>query len=198
TYQNTFEVAPGKYTLKVVLSPGGQNIAKYDAPLVIDPYNGKQFQLRAVALSDSITPVSELATNLDAALMEDKPPLVVRGVKNGQSADFQVQPSPTNQFDRSARVVIYVEVYEPLLLGAGNDARVGISYSVVDRKTNQQVYRGPTILVNDAARPGNPIIPVGTMLPMDKLQAGDYRLEVTARDSLGNVSPVRTTDFTLN
>ena len=36
------------------------------------------------------------------------------------------------------------------------------------------------------------------MLPFDKIQTGDYRLEVTARDSAGNASPVRTADFVLN
>ena len=198
SYQNTFEIAPGKYNLKLVLSPGGQNFAKYEAPLVIDPYDGKRFDLSAVALSDKITPVSELSTSLDAALLEEKTPLVVRGRSNGQSTDFQLNPSPTNRFGRDERVALYVEVYEPTMLGKGNETRVGVAYSVVDRKTNQQVYRSPTILVNDFAQPGNPVIPVGTLLPLDKLQAGDYRLEVTARDSAGNASPVRATDFVLN
>jgi hypothetical protein len=35
-------------------------------------------------------------------------------------------------------------------------------------------------------------------LAVDKLQAGDYRLEVSARDSVGNASPVRSTDFVVN
>ncbi len=198
SYQNTFEIAPGKYNLKLVLSPGGQNFAKYEAPLVIDPYDGKQFGLSAVALSDKITPVSQLSTSLDAALLEEKTPLVVRGRSNGQSTDFQLNPSPTNRFGRDERVALYVEVYEPTMLGKGNETRVGVTYSVVDRKTNQQVYRSPTILVNDFAQPGNPVIPIGMTLPLDKLQAGDYRLEVTARDSAGNASPMRATDFVLN
>ncbi|HEV2491758.1 MAG TPA: VWA domain-containing protein [Terriglobia bacterium] len=198
SYQNTFEVAPGKYTLKLVLGPGGDNIAKYEAPLVIDPYNGKQFDLSAVVLSNRITPVSELSTSLDAALMEDKTPLVVRGSADGKPIDFQLSPSPTNRFDRDGRVALYVEVYEPALLGVGNDARIGIQYSVVDRKTNQPAFRSSTILVNQFAQAGNPVIPVGTLLPLDKLQAGDYRLEVNALDSEGHHSPVRATDFVLN
>jgi hypothetical protein len=198
TYQNNFEIAPGKYKLKVVLSPGGQNVAKYDAPLVIDPYNGKQFDLSSVALSDKITPVSELSTSLDAALLEEKTPLVVRGQANGHDADFQLTPSPTNHFDRNERVALYVEVYEPAMLGKGNETRVGVAYSVVDRKTNQQVYRSNTMVVNGFAQAGSPVIPVGVNLALDKLQAGDYRLEVSARDSAGNASPVRATDFVLN
>lgn len=198
SYQNTFEVAPGKYTLKLVLGPGGDNIAKYEAPLVIDPYNGKQFDLSAVVLSNQITPVSQLSTSLDAALMEGKTPLVVRGSEDGKAIDFQLSPSPTNRFERDGHVALYVEVYEPAMLGAGNDARIGIQYSVVDRKTNQSAFRSNTILVNQFAQAGNPVIPVGTLLPLDKLQAGDYRLEVNALDSEGHHSPVRSTDFSLN
>lgn len=198
SYQNTFEAAPGKYTLKLVLGPGGDNIAKYEAPLVIDPYNGRQFDLSAVVLSNRITPVSELSTSLDAALMEDKTPLVVRGTEDGKPIDFQLSPSPTNRFDRDGHVALYVEVYEPALMGVGNDARIGIQYSVVDRKTNQPAFRSNTIVVNQFAQAGNPVIPVGTLLPLDKFQAGDYRLEVNALDSEGHHSPVRSTDFTLN
>jgi len=197
-YQNTFEIAPGKYTLKVVLSAGGEGYAKYEMPLVIEPYNGKQFQLSSVALSDKLTPVSELAASLDAALLDEKPPLVVKGSSNGQATDFKVTPSPTNHFSRDDKVALYVEVYEPALLAKTDDTRVGIAYNVVDRKTNQQVYRSPTMLVNSFAQAGNPVIRVGAMLPLDKIQAGDYRLEVTARDSAGNASPVRTADFVLN
>jgi hypothetical protein len=167
-------------------------------PLVIEPYNGKQFQLSSVALSDKLTLVSELATSLDAALLDGKPPLVVKGSNNGQAADFQVTPSPTNHFRRDNKVALYVEVYEPALQAKSDDTRVGIVYNVVDRKTNQQVYRSPTMLVNGFAQAGNPVIPVGTLLPVDKLQAGEYRLEVTARDSAGNASPVRAADFTLD
>ena len=198
-YQNTFDIAPGKYTLKVVVSPGEQSFAKYEMPLVIEPYNGSQFQLSGVAMSDKVTPVSELAANMDAALLEEKAPLVIKGSsKNGQTSDFKVTPSSTNRFSRDSRVVLYVEVYEPSLARKDGDTRVGIAYSVVDRKTNQQVYRSPTLLVHEGGQPGNPVIPVGTLLPVDKLQAGNYRLEVTARDSAGNVSPVRAADFVLD
>ena len=181
-----------------MLSAGGEGYAKYEMPLVIEPYNGKQFQLSSVALSDKLTPVSELAASLDAALLDEKPPLVVKGSSNGQAADFQVTPSPTNHFSRDDKVALYVEVYEPALLAKTDDTRVGIAYNVVARKTNQQVYRSPTMLVNSFAQAGNPVIRVGAMLPLDKIQAGDYRLEVTARDSAGNASPVRTADFVLN
>ena len=41
-YENQFEIAPGQYKLSVVLSGGNQKFAKYEAPLTIDPYDGKR------------------------------------------------------------------------------------------------------------------------------------------------------------
>jgi hypothetical protein len=74
---------------------------------------------------------------------------------------------------------------------------VGVLFDIVDRKTNQQVYSSNTVLVNTLARAGNPLIPVAQPIPTDSLQAGEYRLEVRARNSEGGTSPIRTADFVL-
>jgi VWFA-related protein len=196
-YQNSFDIAPGTYNLKVVLSPGGQNFAKYEMPLKIEPYDGKEFALSGVALSDQFVPVSATSADLDVALLEEKTPLLVHTkAPDGQPMDLQFVPSPSNHFDKSDQVGFYVEIYEPLLLGSYSP-RVGVAFKVVDSKTNQQVFDSGTQLIGDMQN-GNPVIPVGSMLPLDKLQSGSYRFEITARDSQGHVSPVRSTDFVLN
>jgi len=190
TYQNTFEIAPGKYTLKLVLSSGAQSFGKVETPLVVDPYNGKDLDLSGVALSDDIQPVSQLSEELDAALLEERTPLVVLG-------KMQINPSPTNQFPHDKKVALYTEVYEPEMSSA-SPPRVGIIFNVIDRQTNQQVYTSNTVLVNGYAVGKSPMIPVAEWLPVDHLKPGDYRIEVRARDSEGRASVVRTTEFTLN
>jgi VWFA-related protein len=189
TYQNTFDVAPGSYKLKLVVAAGGQSYAKYETPVVIDNYTGKDFQLSAVALSDKMQPVSQLTSELDAALLEEKTPLVVHGV--------QMIPSPSDQFGHDDKIGLYCEIYEPLLLGTV-EPRIGISFSVVDKKTNSTIFDSGTILVTEMVQKGNPVIPVGEMLPPNKLPPGDYKLRVVARDDYNHVSPVRVTDFTVN
>jgi VWFA-related protein len=189
SYQNTFDLASGKYRLKLVVATGGQGYAKYERPLTIDDYNGRDFQLSAVALSNKMQPVSELATQLDAALLEEKTPLVVQGV--------QLTPSPSGQFSREEKVGFYCEVYEPLLMGTGQP-RVGISFHVVDKKTNTTVFDSGTMLVSELVQNGNPVIPVGKIVPVDKLPPGDYSLQVVARDDQNHISPVRTADFAVN
>ena len=187
-YQTTFNIAPGKYTLKLVLSAGGEKFGKYETPLVVDPFSGNEFTLGGPALSDKLVPVSELTANMDEALLEERPPLVFKGM--------QVVPSPNNRFGKSAHPVFYVEVYDP---GLRNSVvpRVGILYKIVDRKTSQPVYSSNTILINELVQQGSPLVPLGLKLPIDQLQAGDYRLEVHGRDSDGHVSPVRSADFSV-
>jgi hypothetical protein len=189
TYQNTFDIAPGTYQLKLVLSSGGQKFGKYEMPLVIEPFDGQKFHLSGLALSDQMQPVSQLTADLGEALLEERTPLVVNGV--------ELIPSPDNRFKRGEKVGLYVEVYEPLMMNP-YPPRVGILYSLVDRKTNQQVYTSNTVPIDANAEKNNPVIPVGVLLPLEKLQAGDYRIEVRARDAAGNVSPLHTADFVLN
>src|SRR5713101_3977016 len=42
-YENQFDATPGTYRLTVVLSAGGDAFGKFESPLAIDPYDGKQF-----------------------------------------------------------------------------------------------------------------------------------------------------------
>lgn len=189
-YQTNFDIAPGKYNLKVVLGAGGEKFGKYEIPLMIDPYDGRRFHLSGLAFSTRVLPVTQLTSNLDRELLEERTPLIV--------GNNQFVPTSLNRFKRDEKVGLYVEVYEPLLTKDDPYLRVGVLYSVVDRSTNKEIYSSNTILVNDFAQKGNPVIPVGLNLPFDKLQAGNYRLEVRARDSAGNASPQHFADFALD
>jgi VWFA-related protein len=187
-YQHTFNVAPGKYTLKLVLSTGGEKFGKYETALSIAPFDGQHLELSGPALSDAFRPVDQLVASLDAQLLEDQTPLLFQGM--------EVFIQPGNRFQRGDKVSFYVEVFEPLMQSSFVP-RVGVLFNIVDRKTNQQVYSSNTILVDALAHAGNPLIPVARQIPTDSLQAGEYRLEVRARNSAGGASPIRTADFVL-
>jgi VWFA-related protein len=187
-YQNSFNIAPGSYTLKVALSAGGEKFGKYAVPLVIDPFAGDTLSLGGPALGESFVPVSQLTANMDAALLEERTPLIFKST--------ELVPSTSHRFAKSSQPVVYVEVYDPALK-AEKPPYVGVLYNIIDRKTNQQVFSSSTILVNEFLVPGNPLVPVGFKLPIDQLQAGDYRLEISGRDEKGNASGARTADFSI-
>jgi VWFA-related protein len=184
-YDTQFDLASGHYNLKVVFNPqGGASFAKLEMPLVIDPYDGKQFTLSAVALSKEIHPVSQMAASLEAALFEDRTPLVTQGL--------QLVPSGSGQFKKSDHAAFYVEIYDSLLTSA-NPPKVDIDLSIIDRKSGEKKITTKTAASD--AKAGNALVPVGLKLPLDMLAPGSYRLELKAVDSAGNTSQPRTADF---
>jgi hypothetical protein len=187
-YQHTFNVAAGKYTLKLVLSTGGEKFGKYETALTIAPFDGQHLELSGPALSNAFRPVDQLVASLDSQLLEDQAPLLFQGM--------EVFIQPGNRFQRGDKVSFYVEVFEPLMQSS-LAPRVGVLFNIVDRKTNQQVYSSNTIPIDASARSGNPLMPLAREIPTDSLQAGEYRLEVRARNSAGGASPIRTADFVL-
>jgi VWFA-related protein len=185
-YENQFDIGPGQYNLKVVFSSSGQSFGKIEAPLAIDPYDGKKFTVSALALSKEMHRVSDLATGLDAQLLEDRTPLVTMGM--------QIVPTGSYHFKTSDMAAIYVEVYEPLLLAA-NPPKIGLELKVVDRKTGESKLDAGFSNTGPSMQPGNPMIPLGVRLPVDKLSPGSYRAELKAMDSAGNATQARTADF---
>jgi len=186
-YENSFKIAPGEYTFKLVLSAGGEKFGKYVAPLVVDPFTGKEFTLSGLAFGDALAPYPMDSAEMDPALIEGSVPMVAN--------NMQVLPSISNRFKTGAKPVIYMEVYDPLL--ESSNPEVGFLYDIVNRTTKQKVYSSGTLPINQYAHPGNPRIPVIFNLLIDKLTPGDYRIEIRGRDSAGSASTVRTGDFSI-
>jgi len=185
-YENQFDAAPGTYKLTVVLSAGGDAFGKFESPLAIDPYDGKHFSLSGLALTNSLQRLNDIPTGLDAVLLEDRTPLVVKGM--------QIVPSGSNQFKHTDSVALYAEVYEPLLTSATPPA-VGIAYRIFERSTNKQVFFTDMIRADEFIHKENSVIPVGLKVKVDGLKPGSYRLVMQAVDSAKNRAPDRTVDF---
>jgi VWFA-related protein len=182
-YENQFNVASGKYNLKVVFSSGNESFGKQDLPLVIDPYDGKQFSMSGVALSNDVRRLGDMSTALDSELLADKTPLMVQGV--------QVIPSACNRFKKTDSAAVYAEIYAPLLLGP-KPPELAVELIVTDRKT------GKTKVDNGSkaeAQAGSSVVPLGIKLPIASLEPGSYRVILRALDSVGNEAAPRIADF---
>jgi VWFA-related protein len=184
-YQNQFDAAPGAYKLSVVLCSGGDNFAKFETPLKIDEYDGKKFTLGGVVLSKTIQAVDQIPTDVDATLLEDRTPMIVKGM--------QITPAANYAFKQSDVVVIYSQVYEPLLK---SDAppRVVAGYSILDASNKQVFYSGP-IPLEEYMQKGNAVVPFGLMVPVKDLPPGNYRLVLQAADGAHNTAPHREAQF---
>jgi VWFA-related protein len=187
-YQNQFDAGSGDYKLTVVVSSGGDAFGKYESPLKIDPYDGKQFSLGGVVLTNSMQRLSDIPTSLDSVLLEDRTPLVVKGM--------QVNPSASNRFKKSETVAMYTEVYEPLLTSE-KPPQVMAGYAVVERASGNVVFKTGAVRLDDFIQKGSPMVPVGLNIKVKDLAPGGYRLVVMAVDGAGNRATNRTIDFDL-
>src|SRR5262249_35630010 len=186
-YENQFDAAPGQYKLTVVLSGGGDTFGKFESPLLIDDYDGKRFSLGGIARANSAQKLTDSPTSVEAALAEDRTPLVVKGM--------QIFPSANNRFKKKDKVIVYTEVYEPLLVSAEQPPRVGIGYRILERGSGKQVFFTNVVPAEEFIQKGNPVIPVGLMVKVGDLTPGAYTLVMQAVDSANNKAPNRTIDF---
>lgn len=178
-YENQFDIGAGQYNLKVVFSAGGQNFGKIEEPLVVDSYDVSKFGISALALSSRFVKVAEADQSLEAALMEDRTPLIAQG--------YQVIPSGSPVFKKTDRFAFYSEIYEPKLVGTEvpKDLMIGIQMRIYDAKGAVKFDSGGfRIPVPD--KPGNPAVPFAAMIPTKDFAPGAYKLELTAVDSVQN------------
>jgi hypothetical protein len=185
-YQNQFDAAAGTYKLTVVLSGGADTFGRFESPLQIDSYDGKSMSLGGLVLTNSATRVSDIPTGLDSVLLEDHTPLVIQGM--------QLVPSATNRFKRTDNVLLYTEIYDPLL-ASDKPPKVAFGYHLIDRSTNKEVLFTGALSADAFMQKGSPLVPVGMVVKVKDLPPGGYRVVVQAVDGAKNNAPNRSVNF---
>ncbi len=196
-YETEFEIASGKYRVKVAFSLGAIGFGKVEMPLSVDRYDGESLALSAVALSKDFHPLTEAqAVGLESELLSDQAPLVSSGV--------EVKPIGSDVFHRGDPCAMYVEIYDPSLAhqfaaDAGGlklrPLQIGLSVLIIDLQTGEKKLDTGFMDMRDYVKLGNPVVPIALKLPVQNLAAGTYRTYVDAKDSVGNIAPMRSADF---
>jgi VWFA-related protein len=189
-YENQFDVGSGSYNLKIAFDSGGDNFGKLETPLVINAYDGKQFAVSGLALSTKFGPSSQADVSMDSILLEGRAPLV--------AGNLQFTPTGAQRFSRNDTVVMYFEVYEPLLGDEKQQQQpqIGAQLRIIDAKSGQEKVDSGAVAINNYVRPGSPVVAAGLKIPFQGLTSGLYKVEIKALDSAGNFA-VRTTDFAI-
>jgi hypothetical protein len=188
-YENQFDLASGEYTLKVAFSTGDAGFGKLESPLKIDPFDGKEFTMSALAISNNVRKVDQLDMSLDAELQEGRTPLVTGGL--------QFKPAGSRRFKSNETVAVYFEVYEPLLAEAdagATAAKVGAQLRILDKKTGEPKLDSGGVEISNFIKAGNPVMNVALKVPVNGLAPGAYQLELKTVDSAGKTA-MRTEDF---
>ncbi|MGB9470989.1 MAG: VWA domain-containing protein [Candidatus Acidiferrum sp.] len=188
-YQNQFDLAPGSYKLAVVFSTGGDHFGKFETPIQIAPYLGNTLTLGGVVLSTDFQKLNQDSSQLDAMLLEDRTPLVANGV--------QITPAAKYQFKKSDKVVLYSELYEPLLKNQ-DPPKIGAGYVVFDKATNKEVASTGAIPLDEFIQKGNTVVPFTLILRVSDWPPGAYRLVLQAVDGASNRAPQKGIEFTVS
>jgi hypothetical protein len=107
---------------------------------------------------------------------------------------MEIVPAANYRFKKTDNAGLYAEVYDPLLADA-SPPKVGIEMKVFDRKTGQSKFDTGLQNAEIFLRKGNPVIPLALKLPVNTLDPGSYRIELSAVDSAGKKSVPRNADF---
>jgi VWFA-related protein len=190
-YQAQFDAASGDYTFKIAFTAnGGADFGKVQVPLDIEPFDGKELRMSSVLLSTNVHKIGLEDLSIEADLVEGRTPFIA---VSGQTS-FQVTPTGKLSFKKTDSVACYVEAFEPLI-ATTDQVKLGIQMKILD-KTGEMKLDSGTVEVSNFIRKGNPTVPIALKVPVDKLDAGTYKLEVTVLDSAGK-SVKRATSLTV-
>ena len=114
------------------------------------------------------------------------------------SQGYQVIPAGTNKFKATDKAVMYLEVYEPLLVtpDPAKPVAVALQIRVLDGTNGQQKSDSGLFRLVLPEKGGRPTIPVGLQVPIASLSPGNYRLELSALDTSGGAVK-RLTEFVI-
>jgi hypothetical protein len=110
---------------------------------------------------------------------------------------MQVTPAARYQFKKSDNVVLYSELYAPVLKSE-KPPKVGAGYTIFEKATNKQVFTTGGVPLDDYVQKGNAVVPFGLKLQVKDLPAGNYRLVLEGMDAANNHAPSKETEFTLS
>jgi hypothetical protein len=179
-YQAQFDAASGDYNFKIAFTAnGGADFGKVQVPLDIESFDGKELRLSSVLLSTSVHRIGPEDLSIEADLIDGRTPFIaVSGVNS-----FQVTPTGKLSFKKTDNVFCYLEAFEPLL-ATTEQVKLDAQMRILDKTGEAKLDSGP-VPVSNFIRNGNPTVPFALKVPVDKLDAGTYKLEVTVIDSAG-------------
>jgi len=186
-YETQFDLPPGEYDVRAVLSDG-ENFGRQQVPLAVDSFDTKQLAISEIALSRrfrKVSPESPTETNRAAG---GYLPLVSKGV--------EITPTADTRFKTGEPLYAYFEVYEPQL-AAKSAITVEAHLRVVDAKTGNLKMNLQAVNVAPYIKAGSLVIPIARGINLRNLSYGAYQLEIRASNSMGKSTPWRAANFSI-
>lgn len=185
-FNTQVELSPGDYDLHVVVSDG-HKFGQARMPLHVEPLDGQALTISDLALNGVLQDASWL---LRWAAWVSPAPLVPAPLVSKQA---QFIPVAHARVPKKSSLPLYFEIYEPLL--ADRSAEVYFRMKITNLKDGTLVMSAGPTSAAQCATPGNVVIPIALKVDTDKLQSGQYKIEVQASDSAGRATEWRMAKF---
>jgi hypothetical protein len=168
-YSRQFYLTPGRYRVQLAVGPGdqAQTFGKAEAALEIEPWNGP-VSVSGIALGEDDFELRDVTAELDNSLLE--------GPRRMLSKGREMTPMGGTQFSAGKDGLFYFEIYG----ATAPEVRVRI----VERATGEVKNDSGAMDVSGWTRAGSAVIPITLNLPVSKLDAGAYTLEVRVGEVL--------------
>jgi len=177
-YEKQFPIGPGQYNFKVVFSSAAKQFGRLETPLSIEPWEPSQFALSALALSTSVKPAKPKVEGLDPSLVDDRVLLTAGG--------YEITPMGSNHLKKSDKSFLYAELYEPAMAVPGATEKdvpaVAVHMELLDPASGTVKKDFGLIRLRLPPITGSAAVPMGLIVTAPELEAGPYKLRLTALD----------------
>jgi VWFA-related protein len=176
-YSRQLNLPPGRYRIRVTVGSGGEPFGAAERTIEIAPWDGESLSASGIALSVNASRITDVTAALSNSMLD--------GPHRMASQGWKIEPMGGSEFHAGANATLYFEIYAP------HDAAVlAPRMRIVDRANGEQKTDSGPMDIHDFVHAGDRVIPVVLTLPVSKLTAGSYTLEVRIGDNV-----LRTADF---
>jgi VWFA-related protein len=185
-YETQFDLSPGEYTIRVVLSDG-QNFGSQQAQLKVQNPDPQQLSISDIALSRRVHKLVSEPSERSPQVLENYTPLVSKGVEFTPAAD--------TRFSQSETLYAYFEVYDPLTGPAPTTVQSHLR--ILDADTGAVRTNFEPVNASSYFTAGSKLISIGRGISLTSLPKGSYNLQVKATDATGKSTPWQTVNFSV-
>src|SRR5208283_1923909 len=185
-YENQFDLPPGEYEIRVVLSDG-ENFGRQQAALSGPKYDQNLVAMSNVVLCRRVRKLSADSSDIAAQSFESYTPLVSKGV--------EFTPTAQTRFHKNETLYAYFEVYDPFARPMMTTVQAHLR--ILDASTGKMVTDFEPVSAAPYITAGSKLIPIGRGVSLAEFSVGSYRLEVQAANAIAKKTPWQGADFTV-
>jgi VWFA-related protein len=184
-YRNYFKLRPGKYTLKLAVTDGSNNLGSMEQSIEIPALLEKGLAGSSIVIAEKISPLPGLIQNLQTQLLDDNNPFLSAGV--------EVQSGAENKMPVGSTIPVLFRLYNVF----GGHEQLIAKIKLLNEKG--VTFNLPSISLKDnfySSSPGQGVVSLGISFK-SAIPSGRYRLAIEVANPASSQTTTLETDLEL-